>query len=111
MLYTSKDPRQRQVALEKLWDGFERLKTITQAGDKKKSIQALLEVIEPPELRTVINEEMHFLTDIGNGFRIRHAEVGKMPIPDAARDYLFTRMGDLLMYLLVENHWLSGQDG
>lgn len=110
VLYTSKDPRQRQVALEKLWDGYERLKTITRVGNKKQSIQGLLKVIEPPELREAIEKEMHSLTDIGNKFRIRHAEVGTTPIPDAARDYLFTRMGDLLMYLLAENHWLSDQD-
>ncbi|MEU4711129.1 hypothetical protein AB0G00_32355 [Nocardia salmonicida] len=107
-LYISKNPQQRQDGLEKLWDGYERLKSLRHPGrrTKQRSVEALLSVIEPPELRAVINEEMGFLTKIGNDFRIRHSEVDKTSIPDSARDYFFTRMGDLLMYILGENGWL-----
>ncbi|WP_331758779.1 hypothetical protein OG225_41255 (plasmid) [Nocardia sp. NBC_01377] len=105
-LYTSTDPQVRQDALEKLWDGFERLKSIRDPN-KQRGAEALLEGIEPPDLRTAIEKEMFALRDIGNQFRIRHSEVGQVQVPDSARDYLLTRMGDLLMYLLAENNWLS----
>ncbi len=108
-LYTSKDPQQRQNGLEKLWDGYERLKSLRKPGrrNKTQSIAELIEVIEPPELRNCVNAEMHALTEIGNEFRIRHSEVGQVAIPDRARDYFFTRLGDLLMWLLAENGLLS----
>lgn len=110
-LYTSKDPEQRQAALEKLWDGYERLKTLRDPTDKRRGTAALIEVIEPPELRKRVNEEMSALREIGNEFQIRHFEVGKPSIPDSARDYLFTRLGDLLMWILTENGLLADNPG
>lgn len=106
VLYMSRDSNERQIALEKLWDGFEHLKTVSRPEDKKKSIAALLSVIEPKELRTYIDNEMKALTAIGNTFRIRHTEVGKPVVSETARDYLFTRMGEAMMYLLEANGWL-----
>ncbi|TCJ89999.1 hypothetical protein [Nocardia alba] len=76
-LYASKDPEQRQVALEKLWDGYERLKTLRDPTDKRRGTAASIEMIEPPELRKRVNEEMNALREIGNEFQIRHFEVGK----------------------------------
>ncbi|MFE5702185.1 hypothetical protein [Rhodococcus koreensis] len=108
-LYMSRDPRQRQLALEKLWDGFEHLKTVTRAGDKKTSVAALLAKIEPDELRDHIEAEMLALTKIGNSFRLRHSEADKVSVPETARDYLFTRMGEVMMYLLQVNGWLNAE--
>lgn len=45
-LYTAKDPQQRQAGLEKLWDGYERLKSLHDHTDKRRSSAALIEVIE-----------------------------------------------------------------
>ncbi|MBW0275517.1 hypothetical protein ATM97_09960 [Nocardia sp. MH4] len=112
--YTSKDPQQRQAGLEKLWDGYERLKSVSDPDrkpdkkpDKRRGIAALIEVIKPPELRALVEAEMRTLTDIGNQFQIRHFESDTHPIPDFARDYVFTRLGDLLMWILAENGLLS----
>lgn len=109
-LYTSRNARERQVALEKLWDAFERLKTLKGTGDKKAKIANLLAAVEPVELREEINTEMNALTRIGNNFRIRHAELGKTPVPDNARDYIFQRMGNLLIFLLQANGLLNTGD-
>lgn len=105
-LYMSKDAVQRQIALEKLWDGFERLKTIKGSGDKKKRVQALLSAVHPVDLRTRINAEMLELSNIGNQFQIRHTETDKTPVPDPARDYLFTRMGSMITFILEANELL-----
>lgn len=102
-LYMSKDAVQRQIALEKLWDGFERLKTIKGSGDKKKCVQALLSEVQPDDLRNHIDSEMSGLSKIGNTFQIRHTETDKPAVPDIARDYLFTRMGAMITFLLEAN--------
>ncbi len=83
----------RRESLEKLWDAWERLKTIEVAGDKKASVKALLDkVTTEPVLRAKIENEARELTDIGNTFMIRHTETGKIPIVESAQiDYFFQR--------------------
>lgn len=102
-LYQSRDGAQRALALEKLWDGFERLKTIDVQGNKKVSVEALLNHITSPDFRAFANIEMKALTDFGNAFMIRHHETGKSPVPPEAHDYLFARMGSLIVFLLKES--------
>ncbi|OCC17803.1 hypothetical protein AS590_05935 [Prescottella equi] len=110
VLYTSKNPAERQTALEKLWDGYAHLKTLMGTGKKPARIEALLAAIEPVELRERIDTEMRELTEIGNQFRIRHAETDAIPVEDSARDYLFTRMGSMLAFLLERNGFMTLQD-
>jgi hypothetical protein len=92
----------RKEALEKLWDAFERLKTLENPKDKKSSVaQLLAKAVAGPELRERVNKEMAELTDIGNNFMIRHTEVGKPPIDDPNQiDYAFHRMFSTLRLLL-----------
>src|SRR5699024_6681658 len=69
------DSDKKQIALEKIWDCFERLKTIY--GDKKKqSLNELLNNISrnSSELYSKLNQEFSELTKIGNEFQIRHFE-------------------------------------
>ena len=99
-LYLSRDEADRATAIEKLWDGFERLKTIDDPTDKKRSVTALLAHISDPAVRDLINEEMTALTKIGNSFQIRHHEVGKHPLPADAQDYIATRMVNVIVLLL-----------
>ncbi|WP_206694350.1 hypothetical protein [Microbacterium lacticum] len=106
-LYLSRKPADRVTAIEKLWDGFERLKTIDDPTDKKTSVTALLAHIPDHATRDLINEEMVALTKVGNGFQIRHHEVGKHPIPADAHDYFATRMVDLIVYLLDQSGRLA----
>ena len=101
----------RRHALERLWDGFERLKTLElPGGDKKASVEALLNQIADSEWRAVINLEMVSMTKMGNEFDIRHYETRVKSIPPEAEDYLFARMGSLIVYLLGVSNRLKGVD-
>jgi len=106
-LYLSRKPADRATAIEKLWDGFERLKTIDDPTDKKRSVSALLAHIPDQATRDLLAEEMVALTKVGNGFQIRHHEVGKHPIPLDAQDYFATRMVNLIVLLLDQSGRLA----
>jgi hypothetical protein len=42
------------------------------------------------------------LTEIGNGFQIRHSEIGKAPVSDDAQvDYLFHRLFAFMFLILA----------
>lgn len=99
-LYLSRRAEDRALALEKLWDAFERLKTVDVLGNKKQSANALLDNIASAEFRAVTSAEMKILTDLGNQFMIRHHETDKHAVPEEALDYLFARMGSLIVFLL-----------
>jgi len=92
--FLSKDEADRQTALEKLWDAFERLKTLEPGGNKKASAGRMLDLALPQSrLRDEIEAEFHTLTKIGNTFHVRHFEHDKEPLPSsAALDYLFFRL-------------------
>lgn len=98
--FLSRQPRETRVALEKLWDGFERLKTLEPGHDKKTQVNALLDRVGTGGWRAVLDTEAWALTQIGNSMQIRHFETGKEPVPDDAVDYLFTRLATLMLYLL-----------
>lgn len=67
----------RRDALEKLWDAFERVKTLEPGSDKRQRANALLDRVAVPgtEFREMLGEEALALTSIGNTFRIRHSEL------------------------------------
>lgn len=98
------DSDKKQIALEKIWDCFERLKTIY--GEKKKqSLNKLLNNIShnSNELYSKLNQEFSELTKIGNEFQIRHFETNKKQIPsDHFREYLYFRVLSLISYCLNE---------
>ena len=101
--FTSRDPKDRVDALEKLWDGFERLKTLELGGQKKDSMNQLIGRAAPAPLREHLEIESAELTRIGNEFHIRHFEHDKAPLPapsETAVDYLFTRLLAFVAYLL-----------
>lgn len=107
-LYTSHRPGERTMALERLWDAFERLKTIDlPGGDKKQSVQMLLGSVDRA-WGDKIETEMKVLTQIGNDFAIRHHETRTTPVPaDSGEDYLFTRLGALITLLLTSSGRMS----
>ena len=89
-------PNDQIVALEKIWDAFERVKTYYDS-DKKKSANILIgemaTELDDSELKT----EFETLTKIGNTYRIRHHEIDKKPITDPLQiKYLFFRMLSLI---------------
>ncbi|MEA1834075.1 hypothetical protein U8607_18455 [Methylobacterium durans] len=85
----------RRDALEKLWDAFERLKTLEIGANKRVQAEALLDRVATPgsKLRQMVAEEAAALTAIGNTFRIRHSETTQEALTSADQvDYLFMRM-------------------
>jgi hypothetical protein len=96
------DPEMRAEAVEKLWDGWERLKTLVLPDDKKVSVKQLLDQVAPePSFRAVIEAEAGMLTSIGNDFMIRHSEVAKPKIQRLEHlDYLFHRLFALIFMIL-----------
>lgn len=93
----------RQIALEKLWDAFERIKTYYEKNDKKKSVAELIEKASEgfPDFNDLINAEMTYLTKVGNRYRIRHHETDKIEISSSHHiDYLFYRMMSMISLLI-----------
>lgn len=85
----------RRDALEKVWDAFERVKTLEPGSDKRQRADALLDRAAVPgtEFRKILGEEALALTRIGNTFRIRHSEVDQERLSSLEHvDYLFWRM-------------------
>lgn len=93
----------RQDALEKLWDAFERLKTLEPGANKREQADALLDRVAAPgsAFRQALGGEATELTTIGNRFRIRHSEVTQETLTSQDQiDYVFTRMFAFIRILL-----------
>ena len=95
----------REDAVEKLWDAYERLKTLELGtnGDKKRSAEQLVDRAAKglTDFRKVMNDEFSALNFIGNEFGIRHHSLQQKPLPgDDATDYLFARLLVLIEYVL-----------
>lgn len=106
--YLNPDLIVRKESLEKLWDAWERLKTV-ESADKKTGVATLLsKAAAGAEFRTLLDKEARELTDIGNNFRIRHSETSKTPIEVSEHvDYLFHRMFSIA-YLLLKKSGRAG---
>jgi hypothetical protein len=89
-----------RIAVEKLWDAFERLKTYySPTLDKKKSTNRIIcdmSSNKDPYKKLFENEFLE-LTAIGNNFRIRHHETTKTDIEDNRHyDYFYKRCLSLI---------------
>ena len=93
-------------ALEKLWDAWERLKTI-EDSDKAKGAAIMLDKAagaSHPNLRDLLEEEAKSLTGAGNRLRIRHSETNQERLETSQQvDYLFQRMFSLIYLILHAN--------
>jgi len=89
-----------KIAVEKLWDAFERLKTYYSPPlDKKKSINKIITDMgsNKDPYKELFDKEFHELTAIGNNFRIRHHETTKTDIEDNRHlDYFYKRCLSLI---------------
>lgn len=92
----------RRESLEKLWDAWERIKTLLPEKDKKSSTIKLFEKASSDEhFREVLNNDANELTRIGNDFQIRHSETNKIPVKTSEHiDYLFHRLFSIINLLL-----------
>lgn len=95
-------PKSRSEATEKLWDAWERLKSLEVHGNKQLSVMRLLDQCSPEqEFRQLLEQEAQQLTRIGNKFHIRHFETDKVALASPAHnDYLFHRLLALIHLLL-----------
>lgn len=93
---------ERLIALEKLWDCWERIKSSEDPENKKLSVAKLLEKTSPElKFRAMLEKEARELTEIGNSFHIRHSEVTQQPLSNSSHlDYLFHRLYALVILLL-----------
>ena len=100
--FLDRDSIVRRDSLEKLWDAWERIKTIEPGVDKKTSITALLNnAATESKFREHLENEANTLTIIGNTFHIRHSEMSQVEIQtDDQVDYLFYRLLALIWLLL-----------
>jgi hypothetical protein len=94
--YLDPDPAVRAEGLEKLWDAFERVKTLLDRD--KKLVEAATDGATPEET-DLLRTEMETLTGVGNQFHIRHHETRASELSAASSDQLFVRMYALLVRL------------
>jgi hypothetical protein len=104
--FLSPNPATRRESLEALWDAWERIKSLELPADKRESTKRLLDKgSNEPHFRQLLEDDARSLTAIGNGFMIRHAEVGKTPIADDEHvDFLFHRLFAMIRLLLRKSN-------
>lgn len=86
-------------AVEKIWDALERIKTYYPSMDKKASASKIVNDMSGgnPAFHDLFDTEFKTLTDIGNGYRIRHHETNAVDITDPRHyDYFFNRCLSLI---------------
>jgi len=89
-----------QIAIEKLWDAFERIKTVLDS-DKCNGANKLIESMVVDIDRRLIDDEFQLLKKVGNDYKIRHHETGKINLTsDVEKRYLYFRMLALIDYAL-----------
>lgn len=100
--FLNPDPAVRREAVERLWDCWERLKSLESPNNKKQSVETLLHKAAPnTAFFLVLETEARTLNEIGNSFHIRHSEVNQSAVTDSAHiDYLFHRLYGMMHLLL-----------
>ena len=90
------DEAVRHEGLEKLWDAWERVKTLEEGASKPGQIKALLDRVaetDGSKFRDMLEREARELTNLGNTFQIRHTETTQEPLKGSDEmDYLFHRL-------------------
>lgn len=96
----------RRDGLEKLWDAFERIKTLEPGEDKRITAEAILDraARSDSRFRQVLTDEAFALTRIGNAHRIRHSETDQEPLETTTQiDFLFQRLFAFIHLLLASS--------
>jgi len=102
------DPRLHQEAVERLWDAWERLKTVKNPEKRRGSAELLDACTKTSALREMLEVEALSLTDLGNGLHIRHSETTQTRIDDPLLlDYMFQRLFALVHLILNKNGMLG----
>lgn len=100
--FSDRNPLVRREALERLWDAWERLKSLADPSDKKRSVKIILDAVTSvPSLRERLETEATELNFIGNSHLIRHSEISQVPVIDVDQvDYLFHRLFTMIQLML-----------
>ncbi|MHB1592259.1 MAG: hypothetical protein ACYCTW_12120 [Sulfuricella sp.] len=100
--FSDRNPLVRREALDRLWDAWERLKSLADPSDKKRSVKIILDAVtSEPSLRVRLEEEATELNSIGNSHLIRYSEVNQVPVIDVDHvDYLFHRLFAMIQLML-----------
>lgn len=100
--FSDRNPLVRREALERLWDAWERLKSLADPSDKKRSVKIMLDAVTSvPSLRERLETEAAELNSIGNSHLIRHSEISQVPVIDVDQvDYLFHRLFAMIQLML-----------
>ena len=94
--------REKRIGLEKIFDAFERMKTL-KCEDKKKSVESILNQIsgEDKEIIELLDDELTNLTRIGNSFSIRHHETNQKSLSSIHYiEYFYFRTLSLISLIL-----------
>lgn len=102
--FSDPDPLVRREALERLFDSWERIKSLGDAN-KAKSIKLILDrTASEPAFRDLLEREARELTQIGNSHLLRHHEVSQTPVIDVEYvDYLYHRLFALVHLVIRKN--------
>jgi hypothetical protein len=100
--FSDRNPLVRREALERLWDAWERLKSLADPSDKKRSVKTILDTVTSvPSLRERLETEATELNSIGNSHLLRHSEISQVPVIDVDQvDYLFHRLFAMIQLML-----------
>ena len=93
------------VGLLRLFDSWERMKSLHDPNDKKKSVAMMLDrCASEPAVRQLLDEEAKALTDIGNSFLLRHQEVRQTPVIAVDHiDHLYHRLFAMVELVVRRN--------
>lgn len=99
-----------QIAVEKLWDAFERMKTYYCSSNitKKSSVEKIINDMSNNQesFKELFNREFRELTEIGNSFSIRHHETTQTIVQDKRYyDYFYKRCMSLIT---IATQYLEG---
>lgn len=102
--FSDPSPLIRREALERLFDSWERVKSLAHA-DKAKSIGIILDNCATENgFRALLEKEARELTAIANSYLLRHHEVSQEPVIDVQHvDYLFHRLFAMLELVIRKN--------
>lgn len=94
----------RRDGLEKLVDAWERIKSLEDPNDKRKSTRLILDrCATNPTFRELLENNASLITNAGNTFMIRHAEVNKVPLDTSGQvDFMFQTVF-ALVYLILRS--------
>lgn len=102
--FSDPDPLIRREALERLFDAWERIKSLADVN-KATSVQLILDQsASEPAFRAVLEKEARELREISNNHLLRHHEVNQTPVIDVEHiDYLYHRLFAMVELVIRRN--------